>query len=751
MRRRGSRGRELTLFLLLWLMVGFTLGMATLFGPVMWITGAARTAGLAQSTENALVALIILVLVAGSALVAARLTRGISDAALRHVRWGIPLLAALFAAGAVWLSLTPSLLAGRGTSDSVGAHFTIGPYPDAGRLERLKDEGYTAVISLLHPAVIPFEPRLLAEERENVQKVDGLTLIHLPMLPWVSENEEALRRIEELARGQAGRYYVHCYLGRDRVNLVRRIIEQSSATSDLQPIHPIRSMKTKKVFERGPVVELDEQVYLTPFPSDEEVTSYFAAGTMAQVVSLLDSNTPEDREWIERERRTLSRYGVPFQVMTIPIARFNPDRALEVARDAWTLPRPLVVHAFLPVSSGRSPAAEAFQQAFLAGRPPLPPSLFTEPMSEGSVAVIAPGIATGPRPTPSEFGAYLDLRGIREFVRVGDPNERSALEDATVARTHGFRWQSWDGVSEDPFGRAAKTNGPWYAYGPGLMSVLPALAERYGPALPERVSWDAEAYVRAAREKEGPGGMRLDPIAFARQSLPRPEMIVLLGPVLLLATAMAAGFVGELRVNRLTGAPYTRKIFHFLVFTLAAVIHLTAGLPGVMLLGVMVSACVLYAVLRGPGFPLYEAMARPSDAPRRTFFIIVPLVTTALGGLLGNILFAPFAFVGYLVGGWGDAIGEPVGAAWGRHRYRVLSLGGVPATRSLEGSAAVMLMGMAAGFLGLWAWGVPPSTALAVGAVCGVVGAAVEAFSNHGLDNLTIQIAASGTAWYLLS
>ena len=33
-----------------------------------------------------------------------------------------------------------------------------------------------------------------------------------------------------------------------------------------------------------------------------------------------------------------------------------------------------------------------------------------------------------------------------------------------------------------------------------------------------------------------------------------------------------------------------------------------------------------------------------------------------------------------------------------------------------------------------------------MGVVCGVVAAGVEAVSHHGLDNLTLQVAASGTA-----
>ena len=41
--------------------------------------------------------------------------------------------------------------------------------------------------------------------------------------------------------------------------------------------------------------------------------------------------------------------------------------------------------------------------------------------------------------------------------------------------------------------------------------------------------------------------------------------------------------------------------------------------------------------------------------------------------------------------------------------------------------------------------------ALMIAIACGVAGASVEAVSNHGLDNLTVQLAASGTAFLLLS
>jgi phytol kinase len=194
---------------------------------------------------------------------------------------------------------------------------------------------------------------------------------------------------------------------------------------------------------------------------------------------------------------------------------------------------------------------------------------------------------------------------------------------------------------------------------------------------------------------------------------------------------------------------YTRKIFHFAIFSLAAVVHTVWSLPGTLVFGSVIAGMVLAAVAAGDGQPFYEALARDSDRPHRSLFILVPLATTAVGGLASALLAGPFASVGYLAAGWGDAVGEPVGARWGRHPYRVPSLAGVPAERTLEGSIGVFLVASAGSTIALWSLGFTGSV-LAVGVACGVVAACVEAVSHHGLDNLTVQVAASLVALWLL-
>ena len=238
---------------------------------------------------------------------------------------------------------------------------------------------------------------------------------------------------------------------------------------------------------------------------------------------------------------------------------------------------------------------------------------------------------------------------------------------------------------------------------------------------------------------------------FLTRALPSKNLILMAGPFIFIYVVLIAVLVCYLKIRHQMRTPYTRKIFHFLIFSTAGIFQYRFGLPLVVLFGSVVSVIVLAAVMIGEGFVMYEALARENDRPHRTLFVLVPLLTTALGGVLINIFFPKFAFIGYLVGGWGDAVGEPVGTRWGKHRYAVPSLMGVPAQRSLEGSLAVVVVSTLISFIGLYAFHYPVPTALGTAILCGVGSAAIEAISNHGLDNLTIQVAAAGIASMVLT
>lgn len=228
---------------------------------------------------------------------------------------------------------------------------------------------------------------------------------------------------------------------------------------------------------------------------------------------------------------------------------------------------------------------------------------------------------------------------------------------------------------------------------------------------------------------------------FFSDNTPDLETLAIGGPIGLVWAGACLALAGVLkrRVGLQTG--YTRKIFHFLIFTSVIAIHGVWGTPCVCLFGGMTSLVVGYAVLCGPGHLMYEAMAREKDEPRRTHYIVVPFLATLIGGVLSNILFPATAVLGYLVTGLGDAVAEPVGTRFGRHRYSVPAIGGVKAIRTIEGSCAVF----AASVLSLALWfaftgAATPGKAWLAVAVVALVSTLVEAISPHGWDNATLQL-----------
>src|SRR5262245_13625742 len=234
---------------------------------------------------------------------------------------------------------------------------------------------------------------------------------------------------------------------------------------------------------------------------------------------------------------------------------------------------------------------------------------------------------------------------------------------------------------------------------------------------------------------------------------PSPATAAAVGPAALFWAVAAFLLAGGLK-RRGWRTGDTRKLFHFLIFGGAALAQRLAGFSGACTYGAAVSAAVFLALVRGEGNPWFEAIARESDAPHRTWYVVVPWFATALGGVAANLLFPRHATFGYLAVGLADAVGEPVGIRFGRHRYRLPLPGRVRSWRSLEGSGAVFVASLLAGAiaLALMESGAPPATdrtwiasfgRLALFAAASTL---VEAVAPHGWDNLLIQFATSATA-----
>lgn len=201
-------------------------------------------------------------------------------------------------------------------------------------------------------------------------------------------------------------------------------------------------------------------------------------------------------------------------------------------------------------------------------------------------------------------------------------------------------------------------------------------------------------------------------------------------------------FCGKLKQKYRLRTGLSRKTFHFLIFSLSAIIQFKLGLPFLCLFGAGVSVTVFISLFKGAGNILFEAIARESDHPYRALLIVVPYLATLVGGLTSNMLFGPFAIIGYMVCGVGDASGEVIGVRFGKHPYRI-KFGRIflSSAKTLEGSAAVLLFSWSGCVLaGLLAGVVNIPELLLNSVLVALLSVVVEAVSPRGTDNFTMQL-----------
>lgn len=352
------------LFAAIWLMVGFSTGTATLIGPVRWITTEMRDLHVNQNNEDLVVKTIIGVLILVSALISLWLTRFIVNRSQITSTFIVLSACATAAILSLWLWLHPQY-ASQGIETSImmeNKSFTFGQYPTEERMIQLKEEGYTDVISLLNSTVVPFEGKLF-DDVKNIAENVGLRIIHIPMVPWVSENEDAIIKMKEIAKHGRGKYYIHCYLGKDRINVVKRVLEQYNAVVSSIDVQASRTLNGKESFERGAITKLDTAVYLIPYPTDEEYLGFILSGSIKYVVSIMDTSIVENGEWIAKEKKITNVYQMPFEILSMRADTIDTLKMLDVVGYVKKLPKPVVVHDF----RSDSPASKEFIRLYSLG------------------------------------------------------------------------------------------------------------------------------------------------------------------------------------------------------------------------------------------------------------------------------------------------------------------------------------------------------------------------------------------------
>lgn len=303
-----------------WLWIGFAGGAAVLLLIATPLESRLRAAGTAQGDMNVLLSAVaaVWVIVSGCLAWAAALRLAGRAAAAAHA------LGALLCVGVFFAFLQAgagAFAAFRGGREAVGERFVFGPYPDEEAAKKLASEGFTGIVSLLSP-VVPFEAILLDRERASASAA-GLELVEAQMLPWVSSNEAALAAIRRIAKEGRGRWYVHCYLGRHRVDLARFAIQEAAGVAAERP-----RVVLPEALERGAIFRHSDTIALGPLPTKDEWFEFVVRSGTRRVVCLLDPANREDAPWIEQERAWATASGIDLVVLP---ARRRADAASAAA------------------------------------------------------------------------------------------------------------------------------------------------------------------------------------------------------------------------------------------------------------------------------------------------------------------------------------------------------------------------------------------------------------------------------------
>lgn len=270
---------------------------------------------------------------------------------------GVPVIGSVLS---LYAFLHPDIINIDTTANKIlSTQFAVGPYPELPKMFELKNEGYTAIISLLHPAVVPFEPSLIAKEKENAQEA-GLQFINIPFLPWISENRKAVDSLRHLIRTGKEKYYIHCYLGRDRTSAATKIIQQENQTMIDLSLKKKNEEAVKPNFERGAVIALQKDVYLGPEPTKEEYLYIVAA--FKQVIFLSDLSKADNKKQLFMENEWLTPYNIPMASYTLS-KNLDQQKIKVIAEEVQKLPKPVFIHGYGMTAAQMEQFRTLYQQA----------------------------------------------------------------------------------------------------------------------------------------------------------------------------------------------------------------------------------------------------------------------------------------------------------------------------------------------------------------------------------------------------
>ncbi|WP_338750783.1 hypothetical protein [Bacillus sp. FJAT-52991] len=291
-----------------------------------------------------------------------------------------------------------------------GERFTFGPYPEENDMVALKEEGYDGIITLLNP-VLPIEKPLLEKEKKNAKEI-GIELHSIPMLPWVGDNSDSIKEAKKLIKQDNKRYYVHCYLGRHRVDVIKQVINQ-----ELDQSYKVNFMQPT-TFERGNLYHAHNQnILLGPFPTDEEWFTRIKRAEVTEIVSLL---RPDQSEWLDKEKQVAKEMNIQFTHFPTSSSP-SSEEIKEIGDYLLSRKEKVFVHGF------NDPVPIEKLHAYVSWGKFLP-----SVQNHESVRTIGARIMIGYPPTASERNR-LSASGIESFVSIKPQAKTTELYKQALA------------------------------------------------------------------------------------------------------------------------------------------------------------------------------------------------------------------------------------------------------------------------------------------------------------------------------
>jgi len=392
--------------------IGFVAGSLLFWGPIRWTIDYFQQEGASDKTESLIIKFYIVLILLFASAISYLLSKRYWESEKRNKNLTIYLPLFFFAA-ILFLWMNPQYTPGRSERSEkivlARISFVFGPYPSKAQIIQLKKENFTGIISLLHPAVVPFEPKLISEEDAAASEA-GIEIIHTPMLPWVSQNIASIETIKKILSGGKGKYYVHCYLGKDRVNVVRRIIESQNVATDASNINTYRTLNEIHKFAGGPLFYLGKAVYLLPHPTEEECLGYLLSGYVKHVVSLIDNSSAQNLEMIKKDSALYAAYAMEFSHLPFDGKNFDYTKLHTIIDSLKHFAKPLVLLVKTTDQKETLQLVQAIKSTFALNTPELENILQPEKIER-----LFPNIFYGPLPN-EEQKKELYSKGIQNLL-----------------------------------------------------------------------------------------------------------------------------------------------------------------------------------------------------------------------------------------------------------------------------------------------------------------------------------------------